>query len=265
MSETPHTEQEAADRVGTIRPRSFGERVRWIALAAGLGCAAAALAPPLDELGTDGLLTAHVAQHVVLADLAAPLVLLGLPRGARRRLRALVVGLRRRSTPAGRLASWVLAPVGAAVVWAVISYVWYVPAVHRAAAPDGVVHVADHASFLFAGFLVWLGAFDPRRPRRWSRALWRGGLPWWARHVYAMATRVAMLPPALAVWLADGAPYHPDPDSIPFDLTAAGDQERAASVLIGFEMLLFSLAVVLAFIFASVYMGRQRESHPGYV
>lgn len=236
-----------------------------MALAAGVALLAAALAPPVDRLGRDGLLTAHVAQHVVLADLAAPLILLGLPSGARRWLRGGLVGLRRRGTFFARVASWVLAPLGAAAVWAVGSYVWYVPAVHRAAVPSGVVHVADHASFLVVGLLVWLAAFDPRRPGPWLRALLRGGLPWWARHVYAMATRLAMLPPALVVWLSAGAPYHPDPGRIPFDLSPAGDQERAASVMIGFEMLLFGLAVVLAFVFASVYLGRRREIDPTYV
>ena len=69
-----------------------------------------------------------------------------------------------------------------------------------------------------------------------------------------------MLPPAFAIWLASDTGYHPPDSSPPGGISLAGDRERAAPVIIGFEMLLAGLAVVLAFVLVSVHEGRQREA-----
>lgn len=245
--------------IGAIRGSFAGwGRARAIAALAGAGAAVAALAPPLDRLGQEGLLTAHITQHVVLADVAAPLLLIGLPPRVAGGLGALLERVGRRPDVVGRVLTAAASPVGALVLWAGVTYFWFVPAVHRAAVPQGVVHTLDHAAFLAAGLLIWLIAFDPRPRRPLLDAARVGGLPWWARHVYAATTRVAMIPPAFAIWLAGPTAYYPDNRPLPFDLTRAGDQERAASVMIGFEMLLAGLAVILAFVFVSVHEGRER-------
>ncbi len=85
-------------------------------------------------------------------------------------------------------------------------FVWLTPPLHRLAVPGGAVHDLDHLSFLAFGALIWLGAFDSREPRPLRQGIRDGGLPWWARHAYAMSARAAMLPPALVLWIVPG--YH---------------------------------------------------------
>lgn len=232
---------------------------RATAFAAGLLLALAAVASPLDRLGADGLLTAHVAQHIVLGDLAAPLLVLGLPEPARRTLRRWLGRLAERGRGSSLVAARLLSPAGALLLWALATYVWFLPPLHRAAVPSGALHVLDHLSFLGFGLLIWLGAFDPRPTVSPRRGLFRGGLPWWARHIYAMSSRLAMLPPAIAVWLASPSTYRATRGPLPAGYTPTGDRVGAASLIVGFEMLLFALAVVLAFIFLSITTGRERE------
>lgn len=231
---------------------------RAVAFLSGLAIAAGAVASPLDALGEDDLLTAHLAQHIALGDFAAPLILLGLPPPARRRLADSLASLARKPARWARLATVALSPLGAFAIWAVVTYLWFVPALHILAVPAGAVHLLDHLSFLAFGLLIWLGAFDPRPTRDLRTGLRFGGIPWWGRHGYAMVSRLAMLPPAFVVWLSSVSSYHALDEPWPFGLARSEDQELAASVMIGFEMILFGFAIVLLFIFVSVSEGRAR-------
>jgi putative copper resistance protein D len=190
-----------------------------VALFAALATIAFALFGPLEQLGRDGSLVAHVAQHLLLGDVAAPLLLLGVPAtiGAR-----LAPPLHRRA----------FVPGVALAVWAVGVTVWYLPPVHRAAVESGAIHVLDHVSFLVLGLLAWLAVFDVRKP----------GLPWWGRHLYAVGSRTLMVPAAVIVWFAPGF----------------GDgRVDAASLLIGFEMFLFVGALIAMLIAIAIHEGRR--------
>ena len=140
----------------------------------GLGLQAVALLPPLGTL-SDELLSAHMAEHLLLADLGAPLLLAGirnpvlaffLPRPAlvalarRRRLRGGFRTLRR--------------PLVAIAVYALVLYGWHLSFMFEAAVRNDLVHVAQHASFVFAGVLVWWSALEPKR-RRLRGELWKIG------------------------------------------------------------------------------------------
>ncbi len=219
----------------------------------------------LDELGEEGSLSAHVAQHVVLGDLAAPLLLLGVSPALGAALDRGYARLARSDHALGRIAMLGLSPIGAALIWAGMTYLWLVPSLHRLAIPAGPVHALDHASFLGFGLLVWLAAFDFRRVApvdTWDAllaALRTGDLPWWGRHVYAMATRFLMLPAILMLWLMPSAAYFLPGQLPPGGLTRHEDQVQAASLMLGFEILLFALSLILLFVFAAVSEGRRRE------
>jgi cytochrome c oxidase assembly factor CtaG len=157
------------------------------------------------------------------------------------------------------VATAVLCPLGAFVVWTAATYVWLHPAVHGAAVEPGPFHLLDQLSFLAFGFLIWLGAFDPRPEVSAGTGLRRGGMPWWARHVYAMGTRFVITPAAFIVWFASASAYHASDRPWPFAQTPAEDQVGAGTMLLGFEMVLFSFAVVLAFVFIQVSEGRRRR------
>jgi hypothetical protein len=242
---------------------------RWWGLTAflsGWALALGAVLSRLDQLGEDGSLLAHVAQHVILSDLAAPLLLLGLAPQLRRPLQRGYSRLVASSYPGSTGLVWVLSPVGALIVWALMTYFWLIPPIHRLAIPSGGVQFLDHVSFLFFGLLVWLGPFDFRVGRPVSgwqslrTALVTCDLPWWARHIYSMVTRLAMLPAVIAIWLASSSAYFLAGQYPPGGRTRPEEQVQAASLMLGFEMLLFCLAVLLAFIFVAISEGRARGS-----
>jgi cytochrome c oxidase assembly factor CtaG len=154
----------------------------------------AGVAGPLDRAGRDGLLTAHIVQHIVLADLAAPLLVLSVPPAVRRRMLA-----HRAGAVVGR--PFLILPL-----WAALIYLWFVPSLHRQAMPGGPAHLADQAAFFVAGLLLW-AIIDARTDRPLGTALRTGGLPWWARHLYAMGSRTLRIPAAV-LWASPDARDH---------------------------------------------------------
>jgi putative membrane protein len=154
---------------GVTVPR--GQVVLWHV---GLGLQAVALLSPIGWLADD-LLSAHMAEHILLADLGAPLLLAGLrnpvlafflprevlvPLARRRRLRSAFRTLRK--------------PLVAIPVYAVVLYGWHLSFAFEGAVRNELVHVAQHASFIFAGVLVWWSALEPKR-RQLHGDLWKIG------------------------------------------------------------------------------------------
>lgn len=245
--------------VAVVAVRDRGDGWGWgrmTAFGVGLLAAAGALLPPLDDAADRGLLQAHVGQHILLADLAAPLLLLGLPARSRGRIAAWIGRSGRRTR--------LLGPEAALVLWVAATYAWLIPAAHRAAVPPGALQLLDHVSYLAAGTVIWLAAFDPRPTTTLRAGLRVGGMPWWARHVFAMTSRLAVLPAAALLWLAPAAIYHPITDPWPFSDSVDRDQVAAGAMLLGFEMVLFALALTLGLLFVQIGEGRRRQrgEHP---
>jgi cytochrome c oxidase assembly factor CtaG len=130
---------------------------RGACFAAGL----AALAVALLALDAGRSLTTHMAQHLVLAFVAAPLLVLGSP---------LALGLR-----ATRARRGLRAGVGWAALAALMA-VSQLPAVYVATAGHPLLHVAEHAAWLAAAVLFWrvvVGADPvPHRPGPLGRLLY---------------------------------------------------------------------------------------------
>ena len=121
-----------------------------------------ALVSPLDPLGDDYLLSAHMLQHVLIGDAApallllavrGPLVFFMLPRRA-----VLVLG---HSAWIRRAVSWLLRPRVALAAWALAYGGWHIPPVYDYAATHQLVHDLEHLSFVVAGLLVWSLLIDP--------------------------------------------------------------------------------------------------------
>lgn len=237
----------AAWAFAAIRRRAGFNRWRAGLLVLGSAVLVAVVAGPLDRAGRDGLLTAHIVQHILLADLAAPLLVLSVPPTVRRRMLA---------NPAGRLLG---RPFLVLAVWASLIYLWFVPSLHRQAMPGGVVHLADQAALLAAGLLLWAIVFDARAARPLGTALKTGGLPWWARHLYAMGSRTLLIPAAAVLWLSPTTRYHL-PGGWDFGMSRTEDGEAAAGIMTGFEMMLFTFAVFLVFILVAVKEGDQDQT-----
>ena len=135
----------------------------------------AGLLSPIDDLGDDGL-AFHMLQHLLIADLAAPLMLVGLrnpvlafflPRAGARAAGAHALAARRRSASLRR-------PLVALPIYVVVLYGWHFAVFFEAAVRHPLVHALQHASFIAIGVLVWWSALEPKR-RRLRGELWKIG------------------------------------------------------------------------------------------
>lgn len=184
-----------------------------------------ALSPGVDELA-DRLLAAHMLEHVLIAD-AVPALLLVAARGpllffllpaaptrwlARRfRLRA--------------LASQLLRPSIAFVVWGAAIAFWHLPALYGRALEDPRLHALEHATFVLGGVLVWMQLVDPAGRR---------ALGLWQRLGYALGLLVGGMALANTLILSYTpiyAAYAAQVDR-PFGLSALGDQNLAGLVML---------------------------------
>jgi putative membrane protein len=120
---------------------------------------AGALISPLDRLGEDYLFSAHMAQHILLTDIAPLLLLLSLSRVIMRPATRRLHGLERRLGP---LAS----PPAFIAVWLALVYVWHIPALYEAAIDGSAVHALEHVTFFTAGVAVWWPLIQPVPMRR---------------------------------------------------------------------------------------------------
>lgn len=134
-----------------------------------------ALASPLDALA-DQLFAAHMAQHVLLAIVAPPLIVAGapltaalwlLPLATRKRL---VQWMKRLRWPTTLWAA-LTAPALAWAIHAVAMWIWHLPRLYTLALDNSLVHAAEHASFVGTASLIWWGVLYPKRSRRAAYAL----------------------------------------------------------------------------------------------
>jgi len=120
---------------------------------AGLGALLLALVSPVDRLG-DQLLLMHMAQHLLLIDVAAIFLILGLTRVILRPVTARLALLERAAGPLGH-------PVFAALAYVAAMSAWHIPAAYDLALEHPAAHVAEHISFAIAGGLYWWHLLSP--------------------------------------------------------------------------------------------------------
>ena len=119
-----------------------------------------AVGSPLDEIGERYLFSAHMLQHLIIVNLAAPLVLAGTPRW-------LLDGIIDRP-PLRPILRALSAPVAAAVLFALCLSIWHVPAIYDAALRDKLLHVVQHLMFFATALVLWWPLVSPSAvlPRR---------------------------------------------------------------------------------------------------
>jgi len=123
-----------------------------------------ALLSPLDVTGEHYLLSAHMLQHVVIADAAPALALVAL-RGPLVffLLPGPVLGTLARMRPLRRVLSWCLRPAVAVGAWITVIACWHVPALYDVTLRNKGIHELEHALFVVVGVLVWTQIVDPTR------------------------------------------------------------------------------------------------------
>jgi len=146
------------------------ELAPWSRLAlfvAGVAVVVVGLVSPLDAIAEEYLQSAHMLQHMLIADLGVVLALLAV-RGPLSMFflpRDLLVPLAR-ARPLRRTLSFLLRPRVAVPLWLTVLILWHVPAMYDAALRHPAVHRAEHLSFVVVGALVWTLLIDPARHGR---------------------------------------------------------------------------------------------------
>ena len=100
----------------------------------------------------------HMVQHLLIADVAAILLTLGLTRHI---LRPATRRIHRIERAAGPFAS----PWFAVVAYVGAMWLWHVPSLYDAALNHSGVHTLEHLSFAAAGLLYWWHLLSPIRSR----------------------------------------------------------------------------------------------------
>jgi putative membrane protein len=108
-----------------------------------------ALSPPVDSW-SDKLFAAHMAQHLVVGDFAALLLVLGMNGPMMQPILHIKVIDRLR---------FLANPIPAISVWALNFYVWHLPFMYRAAYDNDLIHAVQHLSFLIFGAVMWMPLF----------------------------------------------------------------------------------------------------------
>ena len=156
------------------RGRGVREWQVWC-FAGGMLVLVLALASPLDAMA-DQLFAAHMAQHVLLAIVAPPLIVAGAPLTASlwllplARRKGLVQWTKRLGWPTALWAA-LTAPALAWAIHAVAMWVWHLPRLYTLALENPAVHAAEHVSFVATASLMWWGMIYPKRSRRAAYAL----------------------------------------------------------------------------------------------
>jgi putative membrane protein len=148
---------------------------RLAAFAAGLLTLFVALASPIDTIGEERLFSVHMLQHLLLGDVAALLLVLGLDgRLLRPLLRVRLVHRLR-----------VLAhPLVALPLWAANFVVWHLPVLFDAALRHDAIHALQHALFVAFGMLMWAALIEPLPGPAWFVMLVLSQVFIWSSHVF---------------------------------------------------------------------------------
>jgi cytochrome c oxidase assembly factor CtaG len=141
---------------------------------AGIALWAIAIFSPVHALSED-LLSAHMAQHLMIAELGGPLILVGLrapviyfflPKPA-------MVWLARRKT-LRKVMRKLTTPLGAIATYVIVLYGWHLAPAFEAALHNDFVHALQHQSIFVIAILVWIPALEHTR-RRLRGELWKAG------------------------------------------------------------------------------------------
>ena len=107
----------------------------------------------LHDLSDYYLFSAHMVQHLLLALVVAPLLIMGTPGWMLRP----AVHLR----PLGPVARWVTKPMRTFAIFNVVMCGWHLPPLYNLAMAHHPVHIAQHLMFLTAAVLMWWPILSP--------------------------------------------------------------------------------------------------------
>ena len=187
--------------------------LRLALIAAGVAVGILADLPPIGTLSEERL-SVHMLQHMLIGDLAAFLIVIGMTGPL---LRPVL------TKPGIRRLRWLAHPLVAVPLWIVVYYGWHAPALYQAALHSDVVHATEHASMFAAGLALWMGLLGPLPKPSWFNAA--AGL------AYVIVVRFAGTVIA-NVFLWSSSPFYPDYVDLAraHGIDAAEDQSLAGAI-----------------------------------
>lgn len=202
----------------------------WI----GIALLTVALNGPLDAYDGE-LMSAHMAQHLLLGDIAAPFLLAGLraplllffpPRPA------LVLLARQRWLR--RIFRTLRQPLVALPLYVLTVWAWHYGVLFEGALQHPLLHALQHESFLAANLLLWWPVLEPQK-RRMPGHLWKIG--------YIFAARMSSMFLGMIFVFARGVLYEGAYGSgeRPLGYSPRGDQGTAGGL-----MMVLDIVIILA-------------------
>ncbi len=187
---------------------------RQAAFYSGLIVILLALLSPIGRI-SDDLLAVHMVEHLLMGDIGALLLVLGLT--------AQVIAPVMRIRAVDRLR--ILAnPLVALPLWAIDLYTWHLPVLYQAALRHQGIHAVQHLCFIFFGANMWMCLFGPLPMPAWFGNLQKLG--------YILAVRLtgAILGNIFA-W--SGTVFYPDyaRGEAYWHVTPIADQNLAGAVM----------------------------------
>ncbi len=222
--------------------RRRAEHAPWsraLLFAAGLALLVVPLVSPLDHVGDEQLLSAHMLQHVLIGD-AAPALLVTAVRGPLLFFLLPPVLLRPLAAfqPLRAFLSVLLRPLVSLGLWAVALVAWHVPTAYDYAAAHPLVHDLEHLSFVVAGTLAWTQLVDPARHERLRRP----------QRVFFALAMLALAQPLVDLLLFSSSAAYPryaaQPDRL-FGVSPLTDQRLAGVVMMVEQLLTLGICVAL--------------------
>ena len=212
---------------------------RWPLFLSGVAIVLLGIVSPLDAVAEEYLQSAHMLQHVLIADLGVALALVAV-RGPLSMFflpRDLLAPLAR-VQPLRRSLAFLLRPRVAVLSWLVVLVAWHVPALYDAALHHPLVHRLEHLSFVVVGALVWTLLVDPARHGRLTvnGRIGLAVLMFWMGQLLAYAL-VFSFAPYYDV-------YTEQPQRL-LGLSPLGDQKLAGIVMMAEQALTLGVALVL--------------------
>lgn len=187
---------------------------RRLCFAAAILLLVAADLPPLANVA-DELVVAHMAQHLLIADLAALLFCLGLTGPVMQPLLAI------------RWLGWLRAfgnPLVAFPFWVLNLYLWHLGAPYQGVLSSQALHIAQHGAFFGFGLAMWMPLAGPLPTPTWFNDM--------AKLAYVIAVRLAGA--VLAnVFIWSGNVLYPDygPGEREWGIGALADQGAAGNLM----------------------------------
>jgi putative membrane protein len=198
---------------------------RQVSFAAGLLTIALSLIG-LGEIA-DELLYGHMVEHLLIGDLAAILLVLGLTGPLLQPILAIRLLDRLRA---------LAHPAVALPLWAIDLYVWHIPALYQETLSSAPVHALEHMMFIFFGCLMWMPVLGPLPKPAWFNAGWKV--------IYVIAVRfVGTILGNVFIW--SGTVFYPayEAGDAAHGISPLTDQGIAGAIMMG-EGMIVSLAVL---------------------